>query len=91
MRSLLIARNEDEIAKVMSYISEDTKIDRLTTLYSDEEIKNVMGYYDGSNEYIEHLNNLEEDSIEFLNALYKEACINGNFEQAIAMNKYLPI
>ena len=54
--------------------------------YSTEEVKEILGYYDGSNEDdngIKELNQLQEDSPEFLDKLHEIAEENGNFEHVV--------
>jgi hypothetical protein len=88
---LKVATNEEEITKVMKNLSKEEKIERLTNHFSDAEICEALGYYDGSNEDTEVLNELEEGTKEFQSSLYELAINNGNFEWAIAFNTYTSI
>jgi hypothetical protein len=87
----MIAENEFEISKVISLLSDEDKIRRISKLYSIDEILEVLGYYDYS---------MDADDIKLIDEsigdnqdrqIYSLAIINGNFQQAIAMNKYLPV
>ena len=44
----MIAENEFEISKVISLLSDEDKIRRISKLYSIDEILEVLGYYDYS-------------------------------------------
>ena len=93
MRSLLIARNEFEVADVMCHLSTETKVDRLKKWYDDDDVLSILGYYDDSMDEAEvkKLDAVGNDVAEFKKILYEMAIINGNFECAIAMDKRLPI
>jgi hypothetical protein len=84
-----IAKDEFDMNEVLDNLSEKEKIKRVSKLYTIEEILETLGYYDES---------MDEDDIKTIEAsgenpqvIYQMAIINGNFEQAIAMNRYLPI
>jgi hypothetical protein len=89
MSKKTIAKNEFEIKEVLDNLSDEVKIERVSKLYPVDDILEVLGYQDGSmdDEDIQ----LIEDSGEAEDVIYKMAINNGNFEQAIAMDKYLPI
>ena len=97
----LIADNEFEIGEVMKNLTEQEKVDRLKgLLYTLDEILEILGYYDGSLEDesvedIDKLLELHEHEGNFEEAYYhiakKYAICNGNFEEAIARNAYLPL
>jgi hypothetical protein len=86
---ITIAKNEYDIKEVLNNLSDKVKINRLAKLYTVDEILETLGYYDESMENDEI--KLIADSNEASNVIYKIAINNGNFEQAIAMNKYLPV
>lgn len=68
------------------------KVARLEKIYPDAcEVAEILGYYDGSNE--EELKPLQvhEGKSTWVNKVYEIAANNGNFEEAIKLNKYLPI
>jgi hypothetical protein len=63
-----------------------TKAHYIFDTYSTEEVKEILGYYDGSNEDdngMKELNQLQEDSPEFLDKLHEMAETNGNFEHVV--------
>lgn len=57
-------------------------------VYSIEDVKEILGYFDGSNEDdkgMQELELLEEDSPEFLDKLHEIAETNGNFEHVVTI------
>ncbi len=72
-------------------LSSEEKIKRVKNLYPDlDEVLDVLGYWDYSNPdicnaYFERLE--KENPQKFEEEVYKEASENGNFEEAIELNK----
>jgi hypothetical protein len=89
----LIAKNEFDTPKILAMLNDEAKIRRVKRLYTIDEILEVLGYYDYSmdKEQISILDAVYNSREEWENVVYRMAIINGNFEQAIAMNKALPI
>ena len=89
----LIAKNEFDTPKILAMLNEQAKIRRVKRLYTIEEILHVLGYYDESmdKEQIRIVDAIYNSREEWEDVVYRMAIINGNFEQAIAMNKVLPI
>lgn len=86
-----LAKNEfDTIA---DSLSEKVRINRLKKLYSIDEILDVLGWGDGSMDAADSdkIEATIPESKEWYSVIYGLAVNNGNFIQAIAMNKYLPI
>ena len=89
----LVAKNEFDTPKILAMLNDDAKIRRLSKLYEIDEILDVLGYNDDSmdKEQIKIIDEVYESREAWENVIYRMAIINGNFEQAIAMNKALPI
>lgn len=89
----LIAKNEFDTPKILAMLNDEAKIRRLSKLYEIDEILDVLGYNDDSmdKEQIKIIDEVYESREAWENVIYRMAIINGNFEQAIAMNKALPI
>lgn len=89
----LIAKNEFDTPKILSMLNDEAKIRRVKRLYTIDEILEVLGYNDDSmdKEEIKIIDDMYDSLEEWENVIYRMAIINGNFEQAIAMNKALPI
>jgi len=89
----LIAKDEFDTPKILSMLNDEAKIRRVKNLYTIDEILHVLGYYDDSmdKEQIKIIDDVYNTREEWENVIYRMAIINGNFEQAIAMNKSLPI
>lgn len=74
------------------------KVERVKNLYDINDICDVLGYGGGwsesafSKDDYNDLENLEvSNPEEFCDRMYREAAINGNFEEAIKLNVKLPI
>jgi hypothetical protein len=89
----LIAKNEFDTPKILAMLNDEAKIRRVKRLYTIDEILEVLGYNDDSmdKEEIKIIDDMYDSLEEWENVIYRMAIINGNFEQAIAMNKALPI
>jgi hypothetical protein len=89
----LIAKNEFDTPKILAMLNDESKIRRVKRLYTIDEILEVLGYNDDSmdKEEIKIIDDMYDSLEEWENVIYRMAIINGNFEQAIAMNKALPI
>ena len=89
----LIAKNEFDTPKILAMLNDEAKIRRLSKLYEIDEILDVLGYNDDSmdKEQIKIIDEVYGSREAWENVIYRMAIINGNFEQAIAMNKALPI
>ena len=89
----LIAKNEFDTPKILAMLNDEAKIRRVKRLYTIDEILEVLGYNDDSmdKEDIKIIDDMYDSLEEWENVIYRMAIINGNFEQAIAMNKALPI
>ena len=89
----LIAKNEFDTPKILAMLNDEAKIRRVKKLYTIDEILEVLGYHDDSmdKEQIRIIDEVYESREAWENVIYRMAIINGNFEQAIAMNKALPI
>lgn len=87
----LIAKNEFDTPKILAMLNDEAKIRRLSKLYEIDEILDVLGYNDDSmdKEAIAKVDMAYNTIQEWENVIYRMAIINGNFEQAIAMNKRL--
>ena len=88
-----IAKDEFEVAEVMGNLNIHEKVDRVSKLYSVDEILDVLGYHDGSIDEKDaaKIDETKEETEERDFIVYLLAINNGNFEQAIAMNVCLPI
>lgn len=67
---------------------------RLLKHYDFDEICDIIGYYDGSNEDVatEKMETLEvKDFAKFKEAILNEAIINGNFEEVILNDVRYPL
>jgi hypothetical protein len=64
-------------------LSKKERIKRLTTLYTDDEILDIVGWYDDSNPDIEHMVIGTEPD---MNQIYEYSIDNGNFEESIENN-----
>jgi hypothetical protein len=91
MAKMKIAKNEFD--RVADNLSLRVKMNRLKKLYDINEILDVLGFNDDSMDIEDEdfINSFKVDSQEWENAIYSLGAVNGNFEQAIAMNKYLPV
>lgn len=76
----------------------EKKVQRVTSLYCIEEVCEVLGYGNGHSESAfseKEYNDLEKLQLTNYNAfcdrMYKAAAVNGNFQEAIIHNVYLPI
>jgi hypothetical protein len=90
---LKIAIKEEDISIVINNLSDDEKVSRLKELYLTDDILEILGFYDGSleDEECEKIESLESNPIEWERYILELAKDNGNFEEAIAYNKYLKI
>lgn len=64
-------------------LSKEERIKRLTTLYTDDEILDIVGWYDDTNPDIEHMVIGTEPN---MNQIYEYSIDNGNFEESIENN-----
>ena len=89
----LVATDEDDLHEVFQGLSTEQKIERLSSLYTSDEILEVLGYGDGSmsDEDVSTLELNVEDSNEWIKAVYLLAMINGNFIESIAYDAVHPI
>lgn len=74
----------------MKKLTNDQKKARLLKHYTFDEILEIIGFYDGSNEDVatiemELLANRNPNGFEY--AILEKAIINGNFEEVIEKNK----
>lgn len=92
-----IATDEYDMDEVLSNLTQQEKIKRLMSLYSLDEVLEILGYGDDS---------LEEEAVQAIDWIFKTSTNdkiayeriaasyginNGNFQQAIAMNTRLPL
>jgi hypothetical protein len=84
---------KDEYDKVADNLSHKVKMNRLRRLYDADEVLTVLGYHDEGMDLgdVDYVDSLPIGSREWENAVFSLGAINGNFEQAIKMNKYLPV
>jgi hypothetical protein len=85
-----IAKDEFDITRVLNLLDKKEKIARVKTFYSIDEIEEILGFGDGSVD--------DEDVIfvdEYVGGRDEAICLlaikNGNFEEVIARNAFLPI
>lgn len=88
----MIAKNEYDMDEVLENLTYRVMRNRLAKLYRVDEILEILGYYDESMDShdMEQIDELV-DTPEQLEMIYEVACKNGNFQQAICMNKFLPL
>lgn len=84
-----IFKNLEDLAKGFNLTNIEKK-QRLLNHYDFDEILEILGYFDGSNEDVcnNYFNKLElQDKQKFISEILDIAIINGNFEEVILTNK----